>query len=228
MSHGGAALCVRCHAGMIEPAPRRCPRCAAFVASSSSADARRVPLCGRCQTAPPSYDAAVTLADYASPYDALILALKFGRQLAVANTLGAALAERVAEARDAARLPPVDCVAAVPLGPRRLFARGFNQSEELARALARALSLPRRRGLLARQRETPPQARLTLAERQRNVQGVFTLSRHARAHDRPAGLHVMLVDDVMTSGATLEAAARTLKRAGARAVTLAVAFRTRQ
>jgi ComF family protein len=117
-------------------------------------------------------------------------------------------------------LPPPEPGAAlvpVPLGPRRLAARGFNQSERIAAALAVRWTVPMASGLLARVRDTPSQTALTPAARQANVAGVFCVT---RGLPNPT---FVLVDDVLTTGATLADAARALAQAGAAAVT-AVTF----
>ncbi len=108
-------------------------------------------------------------------------------------------------------------VVPVPTTPRRLRARGYNQAELLARELARARALPLRLAL-SRRAEAPSQTSLSPLERRENVRGAFTPSEHAR--DAVVGAHVLLVDDVLTTGSTASEAAGTLAAMGARAVTL--------
>jgi ComF family protein len=118
---------------------------------------------------------------------------------------------------------PSDCPdvsAPVPLADRRLRERGYNQAWQIARALARSLKVPANPTLVRRVIDTAPQSRLDLDARRLNVGRAFQLA------GRVEGLHVGIVDDVMTTGATLEALARTLKAAGARRVTNFVALRT--
>jgi ComF family protein len=125
-----------------------------------------------------------------------------------------------------ARTTRFDAIVPMPLHWLRRWHRGFNQAELLARGLARPLGIPVVPALV-RARATAPQAGLTRAQRRANVSGSFRVRRHAAV----AGAHVLLVDDVMTTGATLSAAASALKRAGARritAITIARADRTRQ
>jgi ComF family protein len=111
-------------------------------------------------------------------------------------------------------------VAPVPLARKRLAERGYNQAWEIARPLARALCVPADVALVRRTANTAPQSRLDLDARRHNVGAAFAVAKPVR------GLNVAIVDDVMTSGATLEALARTLKAAGARRVTNFVALRT--
>jgi ComF family protein len=143
-----------------------------------------------------------------------VRALKFGR----AEHLGEALASPLA-LRCAGWADTVDVVTPVPLAWTRLLGRGYNQAEAVARPLAALLGLPCRR--LLRRRPRPRQALLSRRERGRNLRGAFG----ARA-TLPAGCRVLLVDDVMTTGATLLAAAGALRRAGATSVRVAVVART--
>lgn len=111
-------------------------------------------------------------------------------------------------------------IAPVPLADRRLRKRGYNQAWQIAKPLARALRVPHDATLLRRVIDTAPQSRLDLDARRMNVGRAFEVAGNVQ------GLHVGIVDDVMTTGATLEALARTLKAAGARRVTNFVALRT--
>jgi len=177
--------------------------------------------CGSCLRRPPSFDATVVVSDYAAPLDQLVLALKFGGQLAVAPLFGQLLADALR------RLPQPqwpELLAPVPLGKRRLAERGFNQALEMARPLARSLGLPLAARLLARERETAPQSLLTPGERRANLRRAFSLP--PAALDQVRGRHVGVVDDVLTTGATLEEIAATLKRGGAVRVTCLAFART--
>ena len=199
-------LCAHCDADLPRLTRERCPVCA--LASPAGA------ACGRCLARPPAYDATVAALEYAFPADVLVQALKFRAELALAPLLAGLLAARVGrEAR-------VDAVLPVPLAAARLRARGFNQAQELARALARATGSPLEPQLAERARDTAEQAALPHAERARNVRGAFRCAREL------AGATVALVDDVMTTGATLDELAATLKRAGAARVVNWVLART--
>jgi len=155
---------------------------------------------------------------YEYPVDRLIGAAKFGRQVHVARGLGQLLAWRLPDL-------PVrpDAVVPVPLHWRREADRGFNQAEEIARSLCAGRGWPLRADLCRRVRPTPEQSALGAAERQENLRGAFALaSRHVAARCR----HVLLVDDVLTTGATAEALAGVFKGAGIARVSLWTVART--
>lgn len=195
-------LCESCDADLPRLVDPSCPRCA--LASPSGA------LCGRCLAQPPHYDATVAALAYAFPADALVHALKFRGELALAPLLGKLLLEKI-PSRD------VDRVIPVPLSGRRLRERGYNQAVEIARHLGAArLEID----ACVRERDAPPQAGLDREARRRNVRGAFRCQRSF------AGERVALVDDVMTTGATLDALAAALKNAGAVSVTNWVVCRT--
>lgn len=178
--------------------------------------------CGSCADDDP-VDATLALGDYAAPFDRLILRLKFGARLPAAGWIAAQLAARM---RATGTLP--DLLLPVPLSARRLAERGFNQAWEVTRPLARHLGIPASATLLVRHRETASQRTLDLAARLANLRDAFAVADIAGiTDDRPLhGRHVGLVDDVMTSGATLREAARVLKAHGAARVTALTALRT--
>jgi ComF family protein len=142
--------------------------------------------------------------------------LKHGNQFALATPLGLLLGEALANAKPGEGF---DCLVPVPLHRQRLRARGYNQAVEIARPLARQLGLPLETGLLRRARRTPPQQGLSADQRSRNLRNAFTLAGQLR------GGRVLLVDDVMTTGATVRECCRTLRRGGAREIQTAVVGR---
>ncbi len=210
-----AAVCAACRVQFLAPQATRCHRCA------NPLDALDAGLpCAACQSHPPAYDATIVAADYGAPIDQLVLQLKFGGTLALAPWFGQALAE--AAARAGTVMP--DLLCPVPLGPQRLVERGFNQALEIARPLARALGVELRRALAVRARETTAQSGVAPAERQKNIRNAFMLAPDAVASVR--GKHIGVVDDVMTSGATLNELAGVFKRFGAARVSNFVFART--
>jgi len=176
--------------------------------------------CPSCQATPPPFEHTVVLGAYQPPLDRVIRAFKFGRQPALGRALAAALAPSVTQAlaqRPPTRLPPI--VVAIPLANERLAERGYNQSLLIARALAARCGLGLSAGALRRTRAGQPQSSLSRNARQPNIAHAFVA-----AH--PLNQPVLLIDDVMTTGATLVAASRALLEAGAPSVTCAVIART--
>lgn len=215
----GAALCHACEAALPGRAVARCACCA--IALAPDARGRHGPaVCAGCIASPPAFDAAAVAFDYAPPTDRWVLAAK-GAQPALGRPLGALVAEA---ALRHATLPRPDLLAPIALSPRRLAERGFNQALEIARGAARTLDAPLVPGLLARVREGADQKSLDAASRRDNLAGAFMVAAPLAA--RVAGRVVGVVDDVMTTGATLDAAARVLKDAGAAAVVALAAART--
>jgi ComF family protein len=196
-----AVLCAACERELPRLAPPLCPRCAL--------PSPRAEPCGRCLADPPHYDATLAALEYAFPADALVHSLKFRGELALAPLLGGFLSERITSG--------VDFIVPVPLSRQRLKERGYNQAVEIARHLGRGKLLV---SACERSRDTAPQLDLPFEERQRNVRGCF-ISRQSLD-----GACVAVVDDVMTTGATLDEMAKTLKRAGAARVVNWVVART--
>jgi ComF family protein len=190
-------LCADCRAELpILPSPR-CPVCA-----SPAPDGN---ICGNCLKSAPAYDATIAVWRYAFPVDRLVQALKFEHRLALAGFFAAAM--------QAGALPAADLLIPVPLSSARLRERGFNQAAEIARPLARALGVPLNPDICRRTTETLPQTSLPWKERRRNVKNAFECSIDL------TGKAIAVIDDVMTTGATLDELARTLKRHGAASVT---------
>jgi ComF family protein len=194
---GGEPFCPVC-VEAIEPVPPGCVRC-----GLPGPDL----LCPPCRADPPAFDGVRAAGLFGGPLADAIHALKYGNRPSLARALGTWLAQ-------VSPPPPGAIVVAIPLSRARRVERGYDQAALLADAVARAarVSGGRTRGVLRRVRETPPQVGKTRAERSRNVAGAF------RATADLAGADVVLVDDVVTTGATADAAARAVKEAGARSV----------
>ncbi|MDQ0568467.1 ComF family protein [Variovorax paradoxus] len=203
-------VCDACVARFAPPAAR-CGSCALPVPDG-------VARCGECVRHPPPLDACLAACTYAWPWPECIAQFKFRGEAGWAGPF-ATLMRSVPWVEPA--LEQCDTVLPMPMAPVRLRERGFNQALELARRLASAKTDAT---LLLRTRETPAQSGLARAERLRNLRGAFAVE-PLRAH-RLQGRRVVLVDDVMTSGASLFAAAETLRLAGAAHVTAIVFART--
>jgi ComF family protein len=211
-------LCTGCDDAYWNEGRLRCTVCA--VPLSGTRWASQVQYrCADCIGEPPPFEATFALADYRRPLDALALGLKFRARLMLAREFAQRLA-RLAQDSWVNACDQPDVLAPVPLANKRLTERGYNQAWQIARPLARALNVRSDATLLQRVIHTAPQSRLDLDARRLNVGRAFRVVKPVQ------GLHVGIVDDVMTTGATLEALARTLKAAGARRVTNFVALRT--
>lgn len=210
-------LCTPCHRRYFSRERPRCLQCGLPLGDSDPGTGR----CGECLQNDRSFDATVVVADYAAPVDHLVLALKFGGQLALAPLFGHLLRDAMLHHRGSA-LP--DMLIPVPLGAARLAERGFNQAQEIAKALARAIAVPLAANLLERTRDTLTQSTLPLNQRQGNVRNAFVVT--PGGVDILCGKHVAMIDDVMTTGETLNEIAATLKRHGAACVTNLVFSRT--
>jgi ComF family protein len=204
---GGESVCPGC-ARDLPLQGETCPQCA--LPSPGGL------VCGRCLAATPDYDATVAPFRYEFPVDRLIQALKYQGRLSLVPWLAHAIAERAASSASP------DLIVPMPLHRDRLRERGFNQSVEIARALQRETGALLAIEAVRRTRPTQPQVELPLDARAKNVRGAFACT--TRFH----GQHVAVVDDVMTSGATLDELARMLKAAGAARVTNWVIARTVQ
>lgn len=205
----GGAVCPPCLGALPRLPAARCPVCA-----------QPTPLgevCGACLKRPPAYERCVAAFRYAPPVDGLVQRFKYGGELPLAHFFAEELAAELTAGLAGRNRP--DVVLPLPLHPSRTRERGFNQAVEIGKALCRRLDLPLDYQASQRIRPTPPQAGLSLRERRRNLRGAFACGRDL------TGLRVALLDDVMTSGASLEALANAVRRAGARQVEVWVAAR---
>lgn len=196
--------CPTCDADLPYLPPARCPVCALPTPGGR--------ICGNCLKRAPHFDHTVAVFAYSFPVDKLIHALKYGEQLMLSKVLAGRLTQCIAQRPER--------IVAMPLHPSRLRERGFNQSLELAHGIARNLDIPLQTNSVRRIRNTQPQSKLPWKERKRNMRNAF------ECNDNLAGLHIGIVDDVMTSGTTLNELARELRRAGACEISAWVVART--
>jgi ComF family protein len=203
-SSAASLLCRACAADLPGLPTPCCARCAL---PSSHGE-----ICGRCLARPPHYDATCAAFRYGFPIDKLVQSFKYGNRLALGSYFGHQLALLTANVA-------ADLIIPLPLHRLRLRERGFNQALELARPLSRAWRIPIDAHSCRRIRHTPAQADLPWRERTRNVRGAFDCASDL------TGKRLLLIDDVMTTGASLDELARTVKLHGASQVTLLVVAR---
>jgi len=193
-------LCGPCWAGLTFITEPQCARCGYPFEYALPGES----LCAACHARLPAYDRAISALAYDDASRELILAFKRGDRTALAGPLGWLTARAGTDL-----LAGADLLLPVPLHPRRLFARRFNQAALLARAIARASGRPWSPDRLRRRKNTPSQGGLSRRQRLENMRGAFAV------RGRLDGMRILLIDDVMTTGATAEACAKVLRRAGA-------------
>lgn len=191
---GSGFLCGACADHLPRMPAACCPRCALPTPAGA--------VCGACLNKPPHFDATRAVFRYEFPVDRLVQSLKYGHRLAGADFLGRILAQH------APGMVP-DLILPVPLSGARLAERGFNQALEIARPLARRLGLRPETCHIHRRVDTTPQASLPWKERARNIRHAFACGIDL------TGKSILVIDDVMTTGATLDELAGTLKACGA-------------
>lgn len=212
---GGSPFCLPCQAELIEAGGAACPRCAMPVGPFSHVTKG----CIECRGKPLGFDAAVALGPYSGPIRQNCLALKRQTHAWLARWLADLIVAGRADAIRGALGPRSGdaVVVPIPLHWRKRFRRGYNQAEALAEGIARGLRLPLRQPL-RRLVDTPALALAGRTERARRMKKAFRARRGVRLDGRP----VVLVDDILTSGATAGAAARALRQAGAGRVVVVV------
>lgn len=194
---GSQALCANCQKDL----PRiqnACQQCGLPLAQLSSPS-----VCGHCLKQPPYFDRVIASFAYASPISQLVSKLKFRGQIQLARLLGELLRDTI-QSSD----PQAQAILPVPLHPRRLRQRGFNQALEIARPLSKALGIPILPHCITRLRNTLPQSEQKASERVRNVRNAFQLKA------LPSYRSIAIIDDVMTSGHTVNEIAKLLRQAG--------------
>jgi len=210
-------ICLPCLASLVPYAGPMCGRCGRPLVSQVTVEMES-PLCHVCRRGLYDFDFARSYGIYSRTMARAIILLKYHRVFPLGGWFAARLQ---GIARQYPEKFAADVVVPVPVHAIRLRERGYNQAELIARPLARLLGVPCRSYLLARIRPRPDQLRLTLRERWRTVRGAYAIRQRRRVDN----LRVLLVDDVMTTGATLDACSRALRGAGASAVTALVAAR---
>ncbi len=198
-------LCRACHDSLPQLPANHCPLC--LLPSINSR------ICGTCLANPPAWTHAIAALQYAFPIDAMIRALKYQQNLTLAPMLSRLLTAKLSH------VPSPDVIIPVPLHPTRLQARGFNQVVEIGRYVSRQLHIPLLPHVCERTRDTLSQTELSWKERRSNLRNAFVCT------TRFAQKHVAILDDVMTSGATLNELARVIRKQGASEISVWVIAR---
>ncbi len=194
--------CSRCQRRRLTPV---CPQCGLPAALAT------LP-CGRCLQKPPAWQRLIAASDYAPPLSTLVHQFKFHGHTALSSALARLLLLTVLAAKRAATLPAADLIISVPLHRTRAWRRGYNQSALIANTLSRWLGIRYAPGAVVRVKSAPPQRQLSARQRRSNLKNAF------RVELPVAGLHIVIVDDVVTTGSTVAQIARLLKRNGAATV----------
>jgi ComF family protein len=205
MSHFGL-WCKDCDDTMPYFDMPHCPICAQLTAQGE--------ICGSCLKNPPLFSRTIAAFSYQFPLDQLIQSLKYHEQLVLAHRFAEKLGQRI-------RILP-DLIIPMPLHPEKLKSRGFNQAQLIAEPIAKSLNIPLLSRACHRLRDTPTQTSLPWKDRNKNVQGAFSCEMNL------SGKHVALVDDVFTTGASLNALAGAIQKQGASEISAWVVARTIQ
>lgn len=210
---GQLGLCQPCAYDLPWPTGGHCPQC-----GLPNGEISNTVICGRCLQNPPHFSATAFCFHYAFPIDAVIQAYKYQHRLALANFFADLLLQQLS--KSVSLKANIDLIIPMPMHTERIKARGFNQALEIARILAKSLAIPLDYTSCIRTKNNPPQASLALTDRVKNMRGVFA------CQQRFSGKTIVIVDDVMTTSASMNALAKTLKQAGADAVICWVIART--
>lgn len=213
LNGGELGLCQLCEKDLPWPTGGHCPQCAL-----PNGDILSRQHCGRCLQNPPYFSTTSICFYYAFPIDAVIQAYKYQHRLALANFFADLFLQQLS--KQPLQLPKVDLIMPMPMHADRIKERGFNQALEIARIIATHLAIPLDYTSCIRIKNNPPQASLALKDRVKNMRDVFDCQQIL------AGKTVAIVDDVMTTGASMNALAKTLKKAGADSVICWVIART--
>jgi ComF family protein len=206
---GNLGLCQPCLKDLPWHSARQCPQCALITNGT---------LCGSCLSTPPSFDATTALLTYDYPADGLLQHYKYNASLNLAHTFAALFVEEK-HAKSIIK-SEIDLIIPMPMHQNRLKERGFNQALEVAKRISRDLKIRLDYTSCLRTKHTPPQASLNLKDRIKNIKGAFNCQQNLEH------LNIAMVDDVMTTGASLNELAKTLKQAGAAHVECWVMART--
>ena len=206
------AICVACLADLPWSPQTSCPQCG--LASNGM-------VCGSCLNSQPDFDATNAVFLYAYPVDAMMLRYKYGNMLNLGDTFGEFLAEKIVLEN---HFKNIDLIIPMPMHPQRLKERGFNQALEIAKVLTKNCKQKLDYSRVEKQTLTPPQASLPLKERVKNIKGAFKVNDDLAGELK--GKRIAIVDDVITTGASLNELAKTLKKAGASHVECWVVART--
>ncbi len=208
---GSIGICAECLHDLPWHHQMQCPQCAMLSDGL---------ICGSCLNSPPYFDAVHALFRYEYPLDKLLQHYKYRESLHLANTLSALWREKLRQEKHTATSSALNLMIPMPMHPTRLKQRGFNQALEIARSLSLESNIELDYQSCRRIKLTPPQATLALKDRVKNIRGVFS------CETKLQGKRIVLVDDVITSGASLNELAKTLKQAGAAHVECWVIART--
>lgn len=201
--HADLDICQSCYQSLpfIQHA---CAQCALPLEVEVGADS----LCGHCLNQPPVFDRSLSLMRYENKAVQLVTRYKFHNSLSYSRLLAELFLSKLVD------VEKPDCIVAVPLYSKRLYERGFNQSHELGKIIAKKLDIPLISEAVLRIRETQQQTGLNAKQRRRNIHGAFAVVEPIKYR------HVVLMDDVVTTGSTVNELARVLKKAGVQTVSV--------